>query len=453
MSLSIVILAAGRGTRMNSDHPKVLHCAAGQPLLQHVIQTAQQVQHNQLVVVVGFGADQVISEFRHESLTFVHQHEQLGTGHAVQQCKDCLIQGDDVLVLYGDVPLITDKTLKLLTEHVSSLAVRVLSFKPINNQGYGRIVRDSTGKFIAIREDKDCSEVEQEIMECNSGIVWINGLHLKGLLEQITNKNAQGEFYLTDIVEHAINSGLEVETVVCEDEAEVLGVNNQTQLAQVESVFRARKAKSLMEQGVKLVDPNRIDIRGYLKVSKDVVIDCNCIFEGEVTLEEGVSVGANCVIKDSYIGKNTHIQPFSMIDSSRIGEKVQIGPMARIRPESEIHDQARIGNFVEIKKSKIGFGSKVSHLSYIGDTTMGGDVNVGAGCITCNYDGKNKHTTKIGDRVFLGSDSQLVAPVQIGDDATIGAGSTITKDAPNGELSLSRSKQITLRGWVKPEKR
>jgi bifunctional UDP-N-acetylglucosamine pyrophosphorylase/glucosamine-1-phosphate N-acetyltransferase len=387
-----------------------------------------------------------------EAVTFVEQLKQLGTGHALQQCLDSITPGNDVLVLVGDCPLIRAETLRQLVEQRGAAAVSVLSFIPASNYGYGRIARGADGSVRAIVEQKDTSPAESEIGECNSGILLIDGARLRDLVTGLTCNNAQGEYYLTDVVALAAVAGERVTAVVCDDADEVNGINNQQQLALVETLYRRRAATALMDQGVKLFDPTRIDVRGELNVGRDVQIDVNCIFEGEVSLGDNVRIGANCVIRNSSIDADSEIKPMTSIEDALIGCKVSIGPFARIRPGTECADGVKIGNFVETKKARIGEGSKVSHLSYIGDTEMGSEVNIGAGTITCNYDGANKFNTVIEDGVFVGSDTQLVAPVRVGRNATIGAGSTITKDVPGDELTLSRSKQLTISGWKRPQK-
>jgi bifunctional UDP-N-acetylglucosamine pyrophosphorylase/glucosamine-1-phosphate N-acetyltransferase len=437
---------------MKSARPKVIHELAGKPVLRHVVETSRALQPDQILVVIGHGAAQVREVIGDEELIFVEQAEQLGTGHALQQCLDAIEPGNDVLVLAGDVPLIRAETISRLLEQCAGATVGVLSFIPATAFGYGRIVRTGNGKVSAIVEQKDTTRAEAEIGECNSGILMIRGERLRQLLMALDNNNAQGEYYLTDVVAHAAAAGDEVMAVVCEDANEVNGINNQQQLAMVESLYRERAANALMTQGVKLFDPARIDLRGEVSVGRDVQIDVNCVFEGVVDLGDNVRIGANCVIRNSRIGAGSEIKPMTSIDDAIIGANVSIGPFARIRPGTECGDEVRIGNFVETKKSVIGKGSKVSHLSYIGDTEMGSAVNVGAGTITCNYDGVNKFRTIIEDGVFIGSDTQLVAPVTVGRNATIGAGSTITRDVPADRLSLSRSKQTTIDAWSRPRK-
>ena len=453
MSLSIVILAAGKGSRMKSRRPKVIHKVAGKPMLQQVIDTSRQLQPDQIIVVIGHEAEQVKAAMAGQDLVFVEQTEQLGTGHAVIQCNNELRPGNDILVLYGDVPLITLNTLQqLVAQGRQDNAVALLSFMAENPTGYGRIVRDHNHQVAAIVEEKDASDEQRKIRESNSGILYIKGSEYRELLSNLDANNAQSEYYLTDVVKHAVQAGHKVSAVICESESEVLGVNNQRQLAQIEAILRQQRAQALMDAGVKLVDPQRIDIRGELVTGLDVEIDANCVFEGRVELGDGVIVSANCVLRDCTIGAGTVIHPMCVIDQSEIGSNNDIGPFARIRPDTKTLDKAKIGNFVEVKKSLIGEGSKVNHLTYIGDTEMGANVNIGAGTITCNYDGAFKHKTIIEDDVFVGSDTQLVAPVRVTKSTTIGAGSTITKDTPEGQLTFSRAKQVTISGWVRPRK-
>jgi len=438
---------------MMSSRPKVLHELAGKPLLQHVVASSRALQPDQVIVVIGHGADQVRAAMQQESLTFVEQTQQLGTGHAVQQCLDTITPGNDVLVLVGDAPLIRVESLHQLIEQRGDAAVTVLSFIPANNFGYGRIARDDNGAVRAIVEQKDTTADEAEITECNSGILLIDGARVRELVMALENNNVQQEYYLTDVVALAAAAGDNINAVVCEDAEEVNGINNQQQLAVVEGIYRQRSANALMAQGVKLFDPARIDVRGDITVGRDVQIDINCIFEGDVTLGDNVRIGANCVIRNSSIGAGSEIQPMTSIDDAIIGREVSIGPFARLRPGTVCADNVKIGNFVETKKAHIGAGSKVNHLSYIGDTEMGSGVNIGAGTITCNYDGVNKFKTIIEDGVFIGSNTQLVAPVHVARNATIGAGSTITRDVVADRLTLSRAKQVTIDGWSKPLKK
>ncbi|MFV2031669.1 MAG: bifunctional UDP-N-acetylglucosamine diphosphorylase/glucosamine-1-phosphate N-acetyltransferase GlmU [Gammaproteobacteria bacterium] len=453
MPLSIVILAAGQGKRMQSTRAKVIHQVAGRPMLQHVVDTSKALDPDQIIVVVGHQSGQVREAMKDQGLIFVEQAEQKGTGHAVQQCLAELHEANDILVLYGDVPLISIATINNLLEKAGGSTINILSFLPDNAQGYGRILRAPDGSVAAIVEEKDASSAEKKIQESNSGILFIEGSQLTRLIGGIENNNVQAEYYLTDVVKLAVQEGLKVSATLCSDAAELSGVNDQQQLAEAENKYRQIQASRLMMQGVKLYDPARIDIRGELQAGFDVEIDVNCVFEGRVTLGDRVRIGANCVIRDTTIDSDSVVLPMTSIDQAVIGRRVSIGPFARIRPGTECANDAKIGNFVEVKKASIGAGSKVNHLSYIGDTQMGSEVNVGAGTITCNYDGANKHQTIIENGVFIGSDTQLIAPVTIAEGSTLGAGSTITRDTPAHKLSLSRSKQVVIDTWQRPVKR
>ena len=452
MSLSIVILAAGKGSRMKSAIPKIMHKLAGKTLLEHVIETAQTLSPQSMAIVCGNGADQVMPLLEEKGVTAVMQHEQLGTGHAVMQAETVFSDTDQVLVLYGDVPLTQQSTLDALINCGDTQSLRILTTKLDDPTGYGRIVRNDAGNVICITEQKDADQAILAIKEVNSGIMGLPAKWLTKSLNKLSNNNAQGEYYLTDMVALAVADGLEINTVCCEDNAEVAGVNTRQQLAELERHYQQLQANELMVNGVTLADPARLDIRGVLTTGSDITIDVNVIIEGSVTIADNVEIGANCIIKDSIIGKGTIILPNSMIDSSQVGENVNIGPFARLRPGTVLADNAKIGNFVETKNANIGQGSKVNHLSYIGDTDMGSNVNIGAGTITCNYDGANKHRTTIGDDVFIGSDSQLVAPITIEAGATIGAGTTLRKDAPKSALTLTKSVQKTVEGWKRPIK-
>ena len=453
MKLEIIILAAGQGTRMRSALPKVLHPLAGKPMLQHVIETASQLQPSAIHVVIGHGAEQVMHALPDSPLLhWVEQAEQLGTGHAVAQAMPALDPAAQVLILYGDVPLIGSETLRGLQEQAGQ-GVALLTVELADPAGYGRILRDAAGRVLAIVEEKDATEAQRQIREGNSGILCCHAAALAQWLQRLDNDNAQGEFYLTDVIAMAVADGVEVKAVRVADPDEVSGVNDRCQLARLERAYQRRAAEGLMAQGVTLIDPARFDLRGELEAGGDVVLDANVLIEGRVVLGDRVQIGANCVLRNVVIGADTVVAPMSLLDGATVGRDCRIGPFARLRPDTELADGARIGNFVEVKKSRIGAGSKVNHLSYIGDTTMGREVNIGAGTITCNYDGAYKHQTLIGDRVFVGSDSQLVAPVSIGENATIGAGSTITRDVPADGLTLSRSKQRSLENWKRPEKK
>ncbi|TDJ24025.1 MAG: UDP-N-acetylglucosamine diphosphorylase/glucosamine-1-phosphate N-acetyltransferase [Gammaproteobacteria bacterium] len=453
MPLSIIILAAGQGVRMKSSRPKVMHALAGKPMLQHVVDTCLALEPDQIIVVVGHQSERVRSMMHDQGLEFVEQNDQQGTGHAVAQCLPVLNKDNDVIVLYGDVPLISVDTIRALLDKSDGTSVNILSFLPQNSQGYGRIQRSADDNVEAIVEENDASAEQKKIRESNSGILFIVGEKIGDLIGKLDNNNVQGEYLLTDVVKHAVQQGLKVVATICSENDDLYGVNNQAQLAEVEKIYRRRQAEKLMRGGVKLYDPARIDVRGTLQVGTDIEIDINCVFEGDVSLSDRVKIGANCVIRNSTIGSDSIIQPMSSIDGAVIGNRVSIGPFARIRPGTECADEVKIGNFVETKKSQIGAGSKVNHLSYIGDAEIGAAVNIGAGTITCNYDGVNKFKTIIEDGVFIGSNTQLVAPVRIARGATIGAGSTITSDTPADKLTLSRSKQVTINAWKKPARK
>ncbi len=451
MKLEIIILAAGQGTRMRSSLPKVLHSLAGKPLLGHVIDTANKLEPAAIHVVYGHGGELVKESISEPQINWVEQAQQLGTGHAVEQAMPAVDEASTVLVLYGDVPLIRAQTLQeLLHQGESGLALLTLILD--DPTGYGRIVRDGAGRVQAIIEHKDASEEQLRIQECNTGILACPAKHLRGWLKQLDNSNAQGEYYLTDIIALAVADGVEVQGSTVADAHEVAGVNDRLQLAELERNYQKRCAEALMRDGATLMDPSRFDLRGSATVGQDVVIDVGVVLEGEVVLGDRVRIGANCVLRDVQVGDDVIIEPMSVIENAEIGQQCHVGPFARLRPGTRLSEKAKVGNFVEIKNSVIGHASKVNHLSYIGDTSMGNEVNIGAGTITCNYDGAKKHRTTIGDRVFIGSDTQLVAPVTVSDGATVGAGSTITKDAPAGELTLSRSKQTTITGWNRPVK-
>lgn len=452
--MKVVILAAGKGTRMRSSLPKVLQPLAGRPLLQHVVNTAKELDAEEVLTVVGHQSHLVEEAMANQSIDFVAQTEQLGTGHAVQQAIPEIADSDTILVLYGDVPLTAKKTLEdLLSLVTDEHPLALLTINLDNPTGYGRIVRDQHLAVQAIVEQKDANPEQLQITEVNTGILAAKGTQLKSWLSQLESNNAQGEFYLTDIIAMCVADGFAVQTTQPESEIEVLGVNDKRQLQNLERDYQLQLADELMVHGATIIDASRLDIRGAVEVASDVQIDVNVVLEGTVKLGENVSIGANCVLKNVEVAANSVIHPFSHLEDCVVGKNVNIGPYARLRPGTELADNVRIGNFVETKKAKIGTGSKVNHLSYVGDTLMGENCNIGAGTITCNYDGVNKHQTVIGNGVFVGSDTQLVAPVVVGDGATIGAGSTITKDSPAGELTLSRSKQVTLNGWQKPVKK
>ncbi len=449
--LNIVILAAGKGTRMHSDKPKVLHALAGQPLLQHVLETAAVLAPVQICVVYGHGGDAVPAAMANYNSSFVLQEPQLGTGHAVQQALPLLADDSVTLVLYGDVPLIQHATLKQLLQTPDALTL--LTQRLEHPTGYGRIERDKAGKVISIVEEKDATAAQRDIKEVNTGILAAPTQLLRQWLSQLRNDNKQREYYLTDIVAMAVAQGVDVNTAQPAHDWEVFGINSKLQLAELERMWQQEQARHLLLQGVTLADPARIDVRGKLVCGRDVEIDVGCIFEGEVHLGNNVRIGAYSIIRNSSVAASTQIAPYSHIEQSEIGVNCRIGPYARLRPGSKLHTDVHIGNFVEIKNSEIADHSKANHLSYIGDSSVGSRVNIGAGTITCNYDGVNKHRTIIEDDVFIGSDTQLVAPVTISRGATIGAGSTITKNAPEDTLTLSRAKQLTVAGWQRPLKK
>lgn len=458
--LNIVILAAGKGTRMVSDRPKVLHTLAGKPLLFHVIDTAYQLDPTRLLVVYGHGGDALPKAVAHRDsapsangeIIWIEQAQQLGTGHALQQTLTELGENGLTLILFGDVPLISAETLRTLL-NIKQGEVGLLTAIPPDPAGYGRIVRDAQGRVTAIVEHKDANESERAIREVNTGIMALPTRELKQWLATLRNDNAQGEYYLTDVIALAVEEGKTVSTCQPGRLTEVLGINGAAQLAELERLYQHEIAASLMEQGVRLIDPARLDIRGELICGRDVEIDANCIFEGRVVLGDNVTVAANCVLRDVSVAAGTRIAPFSLIEQAQIGADSRIGPFARIRPGTVLAAEVHIGNFVELKNSQVDRGSKINHLSYVGDATVGKNVNIGAGTITCNYDGANKYRTVIEDNAFIGSDTQLVAPVTVGRGATIGAGATITKDAPADQLTLSRAKQVSVPGWKRPEKK
>lgn len=450
--LNIVILAAGKGTRMQSDLPKVLHAVGGKPILHHVIDAARQLQPQNITVVYGFGGELVQQQTPGSDLRWVLQAEQLGTGHAVQQALPGLPTEGKTLILLGDVPLVdVDACRAMLASADQQLVVQ--TFIKSDPTGYGRIVRNARDEVVGIVEHKDASETQRQIQEVNTGIMAMPNAQMKTWLGKITNQNAQKEYYLTDIISLSVLEGRPVLPYVVEDAWSVTGINSKLDLQQIEREFQQRQAKSLMTQGVTLLDAQRIDIRGALKCGRDVVIDINCVFEGNVILEDGVHIGPHCVIRNATIAQGTQLAAFTHVDQANIGKDSKIGPFARLRPGTQLAAETHIGNFVEIKNATIGIGSKVNHLSYVGDASIGAHVNIGAGVITCNYDGANKHKTVIEDHVFVGSDTQLVAPVTVGHGATIAAGSTITKDVPAETLTLCRAReQRSIQGWKRPQK-
>lgn len=452
MALNIIILAAGKGTRMHSDIPKVLHEIGGQSILAHVIDCAKMLNPSKIIVVYGYGGEVVRKAFSHENITWVNQAEQHGTGHAVQQAEPFLEIDAQSLVMLGDVPLVDAAVCKALIEKANN-KLAILSFNKADPSGYGRIVRADNQNVLAIIEHKDATADQRKIVEVNTGIMAMPNVHLIKWLSQITNNNAQGEYYLTDIVALAVEQGVDVVSEITDDEWSVTGINSKTDLSSIERVYQTRTAQKLLQQGVTLKDPDRLDVRGSLSCGKDVEIDVNCVFEGNVTLGDKVKISANCFIKNATIKNGVQIAPFTHIDDTVIGEDSRIGPFARLRPGTKLAADTHIGNFVELKNSQVDVGSKINHLSYVGDTTIGKRVNIGAGTITCNYDGANKFRTVIEDGAFIGSDSQLVAPITIGENATIAAGSTITKNAPADALTFCRAKeQKSIVGWKRPVK-
>ena len=452
MTIDVVILAAGKGTRMRSDLPKVLHPIGGVPMLGRVIEAAQQLGDVKITVVIGHGAELVRERFADSGVQFVEQTEQLGTGHAVAQAIPNFRPGATVLVLYGDVPLVKTGTLQSLLS-ASDKGPALLSVEMANPAGYGRIVRDEAGRVLAIVEEKDADADTLAIREVNTGILAAPGDLLAKWLPELSNSNAQGEYYLTDVIARSVSEEISVTGVRASDPLEVAGVNSRAQQAQLERALQHSRALSLMHAGVTLLDPARLDIRGKLECDTDVAIDINCVFEGEVKLGAGVQIGPNCLLKNCELAAGTVVEANSIIEEAIVGEACTIGPFARLRPGTELAKGAKIGNFVETKKAKIGLGSKVNHLSYIGDAEVGDGVNIGAGTITCNYDGVNKSKTSIGDGAFIGSNSALVAPVEIGAGATIGAGSTITRGVGTDELAVARGKQRNISGWQRPVKK
>lgn len=449
--INVVILAAGQGTRMKSSLPKVLHPLAGLPLVQHVINTSKKLNPEVINVVYGHGGEKVQKQINDPDINWVLQAEQLGTGHAVDQVKDQLIDEQLVLILYGDVPLIKEETLVELLEQAKD-GFSLLTVTLDNPQGYGRIVRNKGGLVENITEEKDASDDIKKINEVNTGILAVKADLLKNWLSKLDNNNAQKEYYLTDVIAMAVKDGFKINTTQPDNEYEVMGVNNRIQLSELERYYQQEQANELMAGGITLADPTRIDIRGELSHGQDISIDINTVIEGNVSIGNNVSIGANCVIKNSKIADDVTILPMSVLDNASIGKGSKVGPFARLRPGAVLSENTHVGNFVEIKKSFVGVGSKVNHLTYVGDSIVGKNVNIGAGTITCNYDGANKHQTVIGDNVFVGSATQLIAPVKIGKNATVGAGSTITTDVAEDELAITRVKQKSIQGWKRPEK-
>ncbi len=452
MSVDVIVLAAGLGKRMRSDLPKVLHPLAGRALLAHVLDAARSLSPRRVFVVHGHGADQVRERFaREEGIEWVLQPEQLGTGHAVQQAASKLAADAKVVILYGDVPLISGETLKRLVA-ASNDGLSLLTAEPSRPDGYGRIVRDAAGKVARIVEEKDASPAERAIGEVNAGFYAVSAVRLRAWLPKMKNDNAQKEYYLTDLVGLAVAAGVPVTAVKAHDAWEVAGVNSKRELAQLEREIQRRIAARLLDEGVTLADPERIDVRGVLECGRDVSIDVTCVFEGHVSLADGVRVGPNCVLRNVSIGPRTEVNAFSQLDEAEVGAQCRIGPYARLRPGAKLAEEVHIGNFVEVKASRLGAGSKANHLAYVGDSEVGRGVNIGAGTITCNYDGVQKHRTVIEDECFIGSDSTLVAPVRIARGSYIGAGSTVTKDTPPGQLTVARARQVSIPSW-KPKKK
>ena len=451
-SLHVVILAAGQGKRMHSDLPKVLHRLAGRPLLSHVLETADSLNPAALHVVYGHGGEKVRFQFRNEPVTWTAQPEQLGTGHAMMQAMPGIPDDAVVLVLYGDVPLVRRPALNAVTAAASAGRIGLLTAELDAPDGYGRILRDDSGRVSGIVEHGDASAEQRAIREINTGIMALSAKRLRAWLEGLSNDNRQGEYYLTDVIARAVEEGVEIETAFPESPDDTLGANDRVELARLERIYQRRQAEALMREGVNLSDPARFDVRGRVKAGRDVSIDVNVILEGEVQIGDRVSIGPNCLLRDVQIGDDSEVLPNTIVDSASIGRGCRIGPYARIRPGTELADSVHIGNFVEVKASTVGAGSKANHLTYIGDAEIGSGVNVGAGTITCNYDGASKHRTVIGDGAFIGSGVELVAPITVHAGATIGAGSTISKDAPANKLTVSRGSQQTVKGWKRPKK-
>ncbi len=449
--IDAIILAAGQGTRMKSNKAKVLHQLAGKSLLQHVVDAINPLSVS-INIVISNDAELVKNSINSDSINWVVQKKQLGTGHAVQQVKTGINDKSTCIILYGDVPLISTNTIKSLIAQSQLTGFSLLSVILDDPSGYGRIVRDKNKLIQAIIEHKDADDDKQKINEINTGIMAIKGSLLKKYISQLEPDNKQGELYLTDIVENAVSDNVTISSLVCDNVSEVMGINNKNQLAEAERIYQQKQAKDLMSNGLTIKDPNRFDCRGNLIFGKDCSVDINVVFEGENELGENVLIAPNCIIKNAKIGDHTEIMANSIIENSIIGSHSTVGPFARVRPETKVGNHAKIGNFVEVKKSTIGDNSKVLHLSYVGDSSIGQDVNISAGVITCNYDGANKHQTIIEDGAFIGSDTQLIAPITVGKNATIGAGSTITQDAPSEKLTLSRKKQKTIDNWKRKKK-
>ncbi len=452
MSLSIVILAAGKGTRMRSRQAKVLHHLGGKPLLKHVIDTSRTLDPREIYVVIGHGGEQIKQHLASEPVTWVEQIEQRGTGHAVQQAMPLIPPDDNILIVYGDVPLIRPETLQRVVDSLQNAPLCLLTAVLENPAGYGRIVRDSGGNLVSIVEQKDADVQQRAIAEINTGILAARAATLGALLEGLDCDNAQGEFYLTDVIAGGNGAGLKMSSIEVADFVESSGVNDREQLAGMERVYQRSLASELMAKGVTLADPARIDIRGEIHVGRDSTIDINCVFLGKNIIGENVTIGPNCTILDSQIGDNAVVEANCVIDNATIAGHCAIGPFARMRPGSVLSERAKIGNFVETKNSHIGVGSKVNHLAYVGDSEVGEKVNIGAGTITANYDGANKHRTQIGNDVSVGANAVLVAPISVSEGATVGAGSTISRDVGKNELVITRAKTRTLKNWLRPKK-
>ncbi|CAH0524268.1 bifunctional UDP-N-acetylglucosamine diphosphorylase/glucosamine-1-phosphate N-acetyltransferase GlmU [Vibrio hippocampi] len=452
MKFSAVILAAGKGTRMYSNTPKVLHTLAGKPMVKHVIDTCESLGAQNLHLVYGHGGDLMQATLEQEKVNWVLQAEQLGTGHAVDQASDQFADDEKVLVLYGDVPLISEQTIERLLDAQPEGGIGLLTVVLDNPTGYGRIVRENDA-VVAIVEQKDASEAQKAIKEINTGVMVATGGDLRRWLSGLSNDNAQGEYYLTDVIAAAHNDGRRIEAVHPDSPIEVEGVNDRVQLAKLERAFQLAQAEKLLAQGVMLRDPNRFDLRGCLQCGKDVEIDVNVVIEGSVTLGDNVEIGAGSVLKDCEIDDNTLVRPYSVIEGATVGEACTVGPFTRLRPGADLRNDSHVGNFVEVKNARLGEGSKANHLTYLGDAEIGKRTNIGAGTITCNYDGANKFKTIIGDDVFVGSDSQLIAPVTIADGATVGAGTTVTRDVADNALVITRAKERVVADWKRPTKK
>ncbi|EQB8048701.1 bifunctional UDP-N-acetylglucosamine diphosphorylase/glucosamine-1-phosphate N-acetyltransferase GlmU [Providencia stuartii] len=449
---SVVILAAGKGTRMYSELPKVLHLLAGKPMVQHVIDTAKSVGASDIHLVYGHGGDLLKEKLGEQKLNWILQAEQLGTGHAMQQAAPHFQDDEDIIMLYGDVPLIAKDTLQRLIEAKPEGGIGLLTVILDNPTGYGRIIREN-GEVVGIIEQKDATEEQRKIQEINTGIMVASGKDFKRWLSQLDNNNAQGEYYITDVIALAHKEGNKIETVHPSRLSEMEGVNNRLQLAALERIYQREQAEKLLLAGVMLIDPERFDIRGTLTHGRDIIIDTNVIIEGNVTLGNNVHIQSGCILKNCVIGDNSVISPYSVIENSELSAECTVGPFARLRPGAKLAAKAHVGNFVEMKNASLGVGSKAGHLTYLGDAQIGENVNIGAGTITCNYDGANKYKTIIGDDVFVGSDTQLIAPVSVANGATIGAGTTVTRDVNEGELVVSRVKQVHIKNWQRPVKK